>query len=203
MHDTIAAQRRFFLSHATLDVSFRLEALSCLRQAILKWEPKLAAALKADLGKSATESYMSEIGMVLAGLRDIRRNLRRWARGCRVMAPLAQFPSSCRVVPEPYGVTLVISPWNYPVLLGLDPLVGALAAGNTCVFKPSELAPATAEVLGQMLAETFPAEYVAVIQGGVEVSNALLAESFDYIFFTGSKNVGIEVMERRLQISRP
>lgn len=195
MHDTIAAQRRYFLSHATLEVEFRLKALSCLRKAILKWEPRLAEALKADLGKSSTESYMSEIGMVLAGLRDVRRHLRRWARGYHVMAPPAQFPSSCRVVPEPYGVSLVISPWNYPVLLALDPLVGALAAGNTCVLKPSELAPATAEVLGQMLAETFPPEYVAVVQGGVEVSNALLAESFDYIFFTGSPRVGHIVME--------
>ncbi len=195
MHDTIAAQRRYFLSHATLEVEFRLKALSCLRKAILKWEPRLVEALRADLGKSSTESYMSEIGMVLAGLRDVRRHLRRWARGYRVMAPPAQFPSTCRVVPEPYGVSLVISPWNYPVLLALDPLVGALAAGNTCVLKPSELAPATAEVLGQMLAETFPPEYVAVVQGGVEVSNALLAESFDYIFFTGSPRVGHIVME--------
>ncbi len=192
--DIFEAQREFFLSHETRDVRFRREALKRLRETILEWQPQLTEALKADLGKGATESYMSEIGMVLAGLRDALSHLRRWSRPRRVMAPLSQFPSSCEVIPEPYGVALVVSPWNYPVLLGLDPLVAAIAAGNCAILKPSELAPATSAVLARMLAATFPQEFVAVVEGGVDESNELLALPFDKIFFTGSPAVGRIVM---------
>ncbi len=137
---------------------------------------------------------MSEIGMVLAGLRDTLSHLRRWSRPRRVMAPLAQFPSCCEVIPEPYGVSLIISPWNYPVLLGLDPLVAAIAAGNCAVLKPSELAPHVSAVLAEMIAATFPREFVAVVEGGVGTSNELLELPFDKIFFTGSPTVGRIVM---------
>ncbi len=188
------AQKAYFLSHETRELSFRSAALKRLREAILEWQPRLEEALLADLGKGSTEAYMSEIGMVLAGLRDTLSHLRRWSRPRRVMAPLAQFPASCQVIPEPYGVALIVSPWNYPVLLGLDPLVAAIAAGNCAILKPSELAPATSAVLAKMLEATFPQEFVAVVEGGVDESNELLALPFDTIFFTGSPAVGRIVM---------
>ncbi len=192
--ELFGTQKEFFLSHETRDLRFRREALKRLREAILEWQPQLLAALQADLGKGATEAYMSEIGMVLAGLRDTLAHLRAWSRPRRMMAPLAQFPSSCEVIPEPYGVALIVSPWNYPVLLGLDPLVAAIAAGNCAILKPSELSPATSAVLAQMLTATFPQEFVAVVEGGVDESNELLALPFDTIFFTGSPAVGRIVM---------
>lgn len=195
MNELVAAQRAYFLTHATREVAFRRRSLTKLRRAIRAWEPRLCEALQSDLGKNATESYMSEIGMVLGGLRDTLAHLRSWAKPRSFMGPLAQFPSRCRILNEPYGVTLVISPWNYPLLLALDPLVAALAAGNTCIVKPSELAPATAAVLAEMLDELFPREYVAVVQGGAEVSAELLAQQFDYIFFTGGPKIGRVVME--------
>ncbi len=188
------AQQRFFLSHETRDIRFRRVALKRLRRAILDWEPQLSTALQKDLGKGSTESYMSEIGMVLAGLRDTLAHLRRWSRPRRVMAPLAQFPACCEVIPEPYGVALIVSPWNYPVLLGLDPLVAAIAAGNCAILKPSELVPHVSATLAEMLAATFPREFVAVVEGGVGTSNELLELPFDKIFFTGSPTVGRIVM---------
>lgn len=188
------AQRRFFLTHATKDTAFRRKALKTLKKAIKEWEPRLCEALEQDLGKCATESYMSEIGMVLGGLSDTLSHLRSWSRSRSVLAPLAHFPSTCRIEQEPYGVTLVMAPWNYPVLLSLDPLIASLAAGNTCILKPSELAPATAAVLAAMLGEIFPREYVAVVEGDVEICNELLEKPFDYIFFTGAPGIGKIVM---------
>lgn len=188
------SQKKFFLTHATKDIAFRRKALKSLKKAIKAWEPRIAEALEQDLGKCATESYMSEIGMVLGGLGDTLSHLRSWSKTRSVLAPLAHFPSTCRIEQEPYGVTLVMAPWNYPVLLSLDPLVAALAAGNTCILKPSELAPATSAVLAEMLHETFPREYVAVVEGDVSVCNELLEKPFDYIFFTGGPAVGKIVM---------
>lgn len=195
MQNLVEKQRQFFLTHTTREVRYRREALRKLRSAILKWEPKICAALESDLGKCAAETYMTEIGMVLAGLSDALSHLRKWSKPRSVMAPLAQFPSRCRVVPEPYGVSLIISPWNYPVLLCLDPLVAALAAGNCCVVKPSSMSPATSEVLAEMLGSIFPPAYVSVVLGGRESIGALLEQKFDYIFFTGSPKVGHIVME--------
>lgn len=195
MQQLVEKQRQFFLTHTTRDIRYRREALKKLRTAIRKWESRICAALEADLGKCAMETYMTEIGMVLAGLSDALRHLSKWSRPKRVMAPLAQFPSTCRVVPEPYGVSLIISPWNYPVLLCLDPLVAALAAGNCCVVKPSSMSPATSAVLAEMLGSIFPPAYVSVVLGGRESIGALLEQKFDYIFFTGSPKVGHLVME--------
>lgn len=194
IQDLFDAQRKFFLTHTTKDLAFRRQALKALRKAIREWEPRICEALEQDLGKCATESYMSEIGMVLGGLRDTLSHLRSWSKTRSVLAPLAHFPSTCRIEQEPYGVTLVMAPWNYPVLLSLDPLVAALAAGNTCILKPSELAPATSAVLAAMLGEIFPRHYVAVVEGDVEVCNELLEKPFDYIFFTGGPSVGKIVM---------
>lgn len=194
IQDLFDAQRKFFLTHTTKDLAFRRQALKTLRKAIKEWEPRICEALEQDLGKCATESYMSEIGMVQGGLRDTLSHLRSWSKTRSVLAPLAHFPSTCRIEQEPYGVTLVMAPWNYPVLLSLDPLVAALAAGNTCILKPSELAPATSAVLTAMLGEIFPRHYVAVVEGDVEVCNELLEKPFDYIFFTGGPSVGKIVM---------
>ncbi len=195
MQQLVEKQRQFFLTHTTREIRYRREALKKLRAAIRKWEPRICAALQADLGKCAMETYMTEIGMVLAGLSDALSHLSKWSRPKRVMTPLAQFPSTARVVPEPYGVSLIISPWNYPVLLCLDPLVAALAAGNCCVVKPSSMSPATSEVLAEMLGSIFPPAYVSVVLGGRESIGALLEQKFDYIFFTGSPKVGHLVME--------
>ena len=191
----IDKQRAFFRTGATRDLRFRRECLKKLRRTIIAWQPRICEALQADLGKNAAESYMSEIGMVLSGLSDSLSHLRRWAKTERSFSPLAHFPSCSRVMKEPYGVALVIAPWNYPILLSLDPLAAALSAGNTVILKPSELSPATTAVLAEMLGEMFPPELVSVVQGGPEVSNALLAEETDYIFFTGSPAIGKVVME--------
>lgn len=191
----IEKQRAYFRTGVTRELRFRRECLKKLRRTIMAWQPRLCEALQSDLGKNAAESYMSEIGMVLSGISDALSHLRRWAKTERSFSPLAHFPSCSRVMKEPYGVALVIAPWNYPILLSLDPLAAALSAGNTVILKPSELSPATTAVLAEMLGELFPPELVSVVQGGPEVSNALLAEETDYIFFTGSPAIGKVVME--------
>ncbi len=195
MHQIVETQRRFFLTHVTRDVKFRIRALKKLQQTIREWEPRICEALYADLGKSAAEGYMCEIGLVLGSLRDTLNNIRKWSKPRRVMASLAHFPSSCHVEPQPYGVVLIMSPWNYPVLLCLDPVIAALSAGNCCVVKPSSTTPATSAVLAEMLGSIFPPELVKVVLGGRENCNALLEEKFDYIFFTGSPAVGHGIME--------
>ncbi len=195
MKNLVDCQRRFFLTHSTREVKYRLAALRKLRRTIIEWEPRIAQALQQDLGKCGTETYMTEIGMVLAGLSENIKHLRRWSRPKKVMAPLAQFPSTCRVQPEPYGVALILSPWNYPILLCLDPLAAALAAGNCAVVKPSSMSPATSEVIAEMLGSIFPPEYVTTVLGGRDKIGALLEQKFDYIFFTGSPKVGRVVME--------
>ena len=191
-----ARQRRFFDTGVTLDIRYRAAALKRLQKAVIDHESELAAALRQDLGKSRTEGYMCEIGMVRGEIRWLLKNLKRLTRDQRVKTPLHQFPSRSFRRPTPYGVTLIMSPWNYPVLLTLGPLADALAAGNTAVVKPSAYAPATAKLLDRLLGSIFPAAYVEVIQGGREENEWLLGEKFDNIFFTGSKNVGRLVLER-------
>ena len=191
-----ARQRQFFASGVTLDVRWRAAALKRLRKAVIDHEPELLAALRQDLGKSPTEAYFCELGMVRSELGWLLKNLKRLTRDQRVRTPLHQFPARSFRRPGPYGVTLIMSPWNYPVLLTLGPLADALAAGNTAVVKPSAYAPATARALARLLEGIFPAEYVAAVLGGREENDRLLEEKFDYIFFTGSKHVGRLVLER-------
>ena len=193
---TVAKQRDFFRTGATLPVRFRLEALDKLRRAIKQYEPQLLEAMQSDLGKSASEAYMCEVGLTLSEISHVRSHLRRWARPSLRWTPLTNFPALSQVRHDPYGVTLIMSPWNYPVLLTLEPLVGALAAGNCACVKPSAYSPATSEVIARLIAETFPPEYVAVITGGRQENQTLLDQTFDYIFFTGGVNVGRMVMER-------
>ncbi len=192
----IAAQRAYFNTGATLPLSARRAALQCLRADITAHEGDITAALRSDLNKSPTESYMCEIGMTLSELRFVERHLDGWARDRRHLTPLAQFPAKSLTVSEPYGVVLIMSPWNYPFLLTVEPLIGAIAAGNCCVVKPSAYSPATSAVVRDILAECFPPEFVAVVEGGRAENQALLDQKFDYIFFTGGVEVGKEVMTR-------
>lgn len=199
----VKKQRGYFASGATLAVESRIEALKKLRQALLDNEQAIAAALKQDLGKAAEESYMCETGLVISEISYLLRHIRAFAREKRVATPLAQFASRSYQKPTPYGVTLIMSPWNYPVLLTLDPLADALAAGNTAIIKPSAYSPATGELMQKLIGEIFPPEYVAVVTGGRDENNYLLDEKFDCIFFTGSKAVGQTVMEKASKYLTP
>ena len=190
----VAAQRRFFASGQTLDLAFRRQSLVALRHAISAHESEISAALMQDLGKSASETYMCETGMTLSELSFMLRHLKAFAKKRRVPTPIGQFPSRSFTVREPYGVTLIMAPWNYPFMLLMEPLIGALAAGNCCILKPSAYAPATSSVMGQIIASCFPSDYVALIEGGREENQALLHQRFDSIFFTGGVTVGREVM---------
>ena len=187
-------QRSYFYSGATLDVEFRINALKTLKAAILKYESRINDAIQKDLGKSPFESYMCETGLVLSEISYMQKHIRSFAREKTVRTPLAQFHSRSFKKPSPYGVTLIMSPWNYPFLLTLDPLVDALAAGNTAVIKPSAYSPNTSEIMHQLISECFSKEYVTVVTGGCQENTCLLREHFDYIFFTGSQAVGKEVM---------
>ncbi len=193
---TVNKQREYYLSNETLDYNYRLNALRRLREGILKYENELYDALEKDLSKSKSESYMTEIGFVLKELRFHERKLKKHMKRRRVRTSLSDFPSNSFVQPSPFGVVLIISPWNYPVNLSLTPLVGAIAAGNTVIIKPSEYSIHTSNVLADLIADTFEENYVKVINGGVETNQALLDEKFDYIFFTGSTAVGKIVMEK-------
>lgn len=191
----INMQRTYFSSGATLPVRNRINALKSLKTNIIKFLDEIHDALKSDLGKSASESYMCETGMVLSEITYMLKHIRNFAREHSVITPLSQFPSRSYVKPSPYGTVLIMSPWNYPFLLTLEPLVDALAAGNTAVIKPSAYSPNTAEIVKRIIKESFPSEYVTVVTGGREENQYLLKQKFDYIFFTGSPSVGREVME--------
>ena len=194
--EIVRQQREFYLSGATLDVNFRIAALKRLKAEIQKQEDNLAKALYADLRKSNLESYMTETGMVLDEIGYVLKHIKSWTKTKSAKTPLAQFLAKSFVVPEPYGVVLIMAPWNYPVQLCLEPLVGALAAGNTAVIKPSAYAPNVSACLATLINEVFDSKYVAVVEGGREQNTALLEQKFDYIFFTGSSTVGKVVMEK-------
>ena len=199
----LARQRAYYKSGATLPVKQRIACLRRLYDAILAHEEEITEALRADLGKSAYESYMCEIGMTLSEITYFKRNVKRLAKRKRVRTPLAQFPAKSYRQPVPYGNVLVMSPWNYPFLLSLDPLVSAIAAGNTVILKPSAYSPATARVVERLVGECFAPEHVAVVQGGRAENTALLDQKFDLIFFTGSQAVGKEVLRRAAEHLTP
>ena len=199
----LESQRKFFQSGVTLPVSFRIEMLKKLRDAVNKYEGEITDALKSDLGKSSSESYMCEIGMVLSEITYMLRHIKKFAAKQYVATPLAQFASVSYKQPTPYGNTLIMSPWNYPFLLTLDPLVNAIAAGNTAIVKPSAYSPATGEVVKRLLEECYSEEYVAVVTGGRKENAALLDKKFDFIFFTGSTTVGKEVLRRAAEYVTP
>ena len=201
--EILEKQRDYFHSGATLPIAFRLEMLRRLYHAAEQWEEQIQAALQADLGKSAYESYLCEIGMVYTELRYLLRHTKHFAAKRRLPTSIAQFPSKGYEMACPYGNTLILSPWNYPFLLSIEPLADAIAAGNTVVLKPSAYAPNTAEAIQDMLHSCFPPEYVAVVTGGRAENQALLEQKFDMIFFTGSQAVGKEVLRHAAETLTP
>ena len=190
IHSVFEKQQRFFNTHVTLEYVFRKDSLNRLEHALNTYENELINALSDDLGKSTFEAYGSEIALVKTELRYIRRNLKKWMRPKKHPDVLINFPSKNYSLAVPYGVSLVIGPWNYPVQLCLNPIIGAIAAGNTVLLKPSEWAPHVAEVLKKMIEEFFDPEYIAVIIGDHTISSTLVNLDLDYIFFTGSTKVG-------------
>lgn len=190
----VATQRTYFRKHKTFDVEFRMIALRRLRDAIVRYERELTDALYADLHKSYEEAYLTEISILLGEIDNFLKHLPRWAAPSKKDTPLKLFPSCSAILTEPLGVSLIIAPWNYPVQLLLNPLIGAIAAGCTAVLKPSPYVPHVAEVLERLVKDAFDEEYVAVVQGHRDVNTALLRERYDVIFFTGSPDLGRVVM---------
>ncbi len=203
MEQLLERQRSYFRSGATLPVEFRAAMLKKLYAAIQSREAEITAALRADLGKSDFEGYLCEIGMTLGEIRYMLRHMGRFARPRRVKTPLAQFHARSFTKASPYGNVLIMSPWNYPFLLTMEPLVDAIAAGNTAIVKPSAYAPATGAVVASILRECFGEEFVAVVTGGRRENAALLEQKFDLIFFTGSQAVGKEVLRHGAQHLTP
>ena len=199
----VEKQREYYRSGATLPVKFRIEALKKLYNAVSERKNEICAALSADLGKSEYEAFMCEVGLVLTEISYLIKRTPRFAKAKRVKTPLAQFASKSYKMPIPYGNTLIMSPWNYPFLLTVEPLADAIAAGNTAVVKPSAYSPETAEVVKRLIEDCFPPEYVAVVMGGRAENGALLDRKFDFIFFTGSQAVGKEVLRRAAENLTP
>ena len=203
IEEILEQQRAYFHSGATLPVSFRIENLKKLYAAVQKYEREISEALTEDLGKSDFEGFMCETGLVLSELHYMIRHTRKFARERRVHTPLAQFASRSYQKPTPYGNTLIMSPWNYPFLLTMDPLADAIAAGNTAIVKPSAYSPATSAVIKKLISECFDPQYVAVVTGGREENAALLEQKFDFVFFTGSQSVGKEVLRHTAETLTP
>ena len=188
------AQREYFHSGATLDIRFRKEMLKRFMSAMEEWEEKLTDALWKDLHKSYEEAYLTEISIVKAEIRNHLKNVGKWARRRNAHSPIKLFPSRSYIVKEPLGCSLIVSPWNYPVQLLLNPLVGAISSGCTAVLKPSPYVPTVSKVIEEMIKETFEENYIAVVQGNRDVNTALLEQRWDIIFFTGSPALARKVM---------
>ena len=199
----IEAQREYFRSGETLSAKFRIEMLKKLYAAIKSHESEIEAALRADLGKSAFEGFMCEIGLSLSEISYMIKHTKRFAKEHRVHTPIAQFASRSYTKASPYGNVLIMSPWNYPFLLTVEPIANAIAAGNTVTVKPSAYSPATSEILDKIISEAFPSKYIAVITGGRRENAALLDKKFDLVFFTGSQNVGKEVLRHTAEHLTP
>ena len=192
--EIVAAQKELFRSGKTLDIEFRISALKALKAALHKWEKPLAEALWADLHKSYEEAYLTELSIVMGEIDTHIRHLKQWAAPKRCSTPLKMFPSRSKIISEPLGSALIISPWNYPVQLLLNPLVGAISAGCTAILKPSPYVERVSKVVEQLIAETFDENYIAVVQGNRDVNTVLLEQRYDIIFFTGSPSLGRKVM---------
>lgn len=193
----------FFETNITKDYNFRLKQLKKLETILCKNEKEILNALYSDLHKTNFEGYFSELGIVKEELKFTLRHLKKWMKPVRVPTPLAHFKSTSRILYEPFGTVLIMSPWNYPVNLTLAPLVGAIAAGNCAAVKPSNYSPATSAVLDKLISDNFPAEYISVITGGREENTSLLEQRFDYIFFTGGTTVGKLVMQAAAKYVTP
>lgn len=194
---------RCFATHATKDLSFRIEMLGRLKWAIKAYEKEMLEALKKDLGKHPVESFMTEVGYVYKSIEDMKKHLYKWAKPTRVKTPLYMLPAKSYIVNDPYGTILIIGPFNYPFQLVFEPLVGAIAAGNCAVVKPSELTPAVAAVTQKIIKKAFRTSYIECVTGGIETNTSLLQAGFDYIFFTGSPAIGKVVMEAAAKTLTP
>ena len=189
-------QRDFFNSGKTLTYNFRLEQLKILKKMLIENEEDIYKALYMDLNKSSFESYETELGLLLSAINYAIKNLKKWMKTKKVSSPISNFPSKSYIVPEPYGISLIISPWNYPILLTLEPLIGSISGGNTTIIKPSEYSMNVSNLLDKLINIYFDESYICVIKGEVKESQELLEKNFDYIFFTGSPRVGKIVMEK-------
>ena len=203
IEEIVKKEREYFKTGVTLSYKFRLNALKKLKEAIIRNEKEIMNALFLDLGKSATESYMCEVGMVLSELKYAIRHLKKWIKRDRVTTPIAQFPSKSFIVKEPLGVVLVMSPWNYPFMLAIEPLVDAICAGNSVIVKPSEISPNVSNIIERLISMTFDEGHVTTVQGGVEECSFLLDQDLDYIFYTGSTRVGEIVMKKAAEHFTP
>lgn len=190
MKDLVANQRFFFNSHATKDIRYRIQQLACLENVLNTNIKLLDKAIYDDFKKSSFENYLTEIGLVLHDIKQAKKKLARWSSKQKVKTNFGNFPATSYTIPEPLGVTLIISSWNYPYQLSLAPIVAAIAAGNTIIVKPSEISPQTSNVMATILNEAFDPNFLKVIQGGVQQTTELLKQKFDKIFFTGSTTVG-------------
>ncbi len=203
IRELVEKQRAFFASGKTLDISFRKEMLSRFDKGLRKWEKPLCEALWNDLHKSYEEAFMTEIGLVYSEIGEAWRKIGRWTRKRRVRTPLTVLPAHSAIVREPLGCTLIVAPWNYPVQLLLNPLVGAIAAGCTALLKPSPYVPEVSSVLGQFVSDTFPEEYVALVQGNRTVNAELFSHRYDLVFLTGSPSLGRIAMEAQAKYLTP
>ena len=201
--EILDGQRKYFESGETLPVKFRISMLKKLYTAIKKYEKDICAALTKDLGKSEFEGFMCEVGLVLTEISYMIRHTKKFAKEHTVYTPLAQFASRSYKKPSPYGNVLIMSPWNYPFLLTLDPLADAIAAGNTAIVKPSAYSPATSAIIKKIISECFPENYVAVVTGGRKENAELLEKKFDFVFFTGGQSVGREVLRHTAETLTP
>lgn len=189
-------QRAFFATGKTKEYKFRLNSLQALKESLVYYEDEINAALKRDLNKSPMETYMTEYGITLQHISHATRSLQKWMRPKSKAVGVGGFPGSAYEIYEPYGIVLIMSPWNYPIQLTMGPLIGAIAAGNCCIIKPSAYTPASSEIIAKIIERAFPEEYITTVQGGREENQLLLEQRFDYIFFTGSVSIGSLVMEK-------
>ena len=199
----VKAQRDFFATSVTRDTAWRIRQLKALRAALQKWEKPICDALWTDLHKSYEEAFMTEIGLVYGEISDAVKHVGKWARRRSRPTPLTCMPSSSYIVREPLGCTLIVSPWNYPVQLLLNPLVGAIAAGCTAILKPSPYVPNVSKALEGMISEAFDEKYIAVVQGNRDVNTELLSHRYDLVFFTGSPALGKVVMASQARYLTP
>lgn len=203
IQNLLEEQRSYYRSGATIPVAFRMEQLKKLYGVIKKYETEINDALKSDLGKSHYEGFMCESGLALTEISYMLRHIGKFAKRKMVSTPLGQFASRSYMLPIPYGNVLIMSPWNYPFLLCIEPLTDAIAAGNTVILKPSAYSPATSAIIEKIIAECFSPEYVAVVTGGRAENTALLEQKFDMVFFTGSQEVGKEVLRHTAEHLTP
>lgn len=194
--EIVNLQKKYFESGITKDVDFRISSLYKLKQEIIKNEKKIFEALNKDLSKSETESYLTEVGIILDEISFTIKHLKKWTKPKKVKTAMSQMPGKSYIYSEPYGNVLIMSPWNYPFQLSIAPLIASIAGGNCSIIKPSEYSKHTSKVLKELITNVFKEEYVGVIEGGIEVNTEILNERFDYIFFTGSPYVGKIVLEK-------